>query len=375
MRQKTGYIFICFFICLGSFAFGQVKVSEFIQASRLSEPGDDKLVFIDFWATWCKPCIHVSKYVETLQEQFSGDFYAVSLTKESRDVVTRFLPKHPSRLAVAIDMEGETFLKHGITTLPYGVLYNTKGDVVWKGHPADLTENRLRSLIRRNRNKGRKGFSNIVRVVETGGGEYASLETYRPERPVEVFINRSKTSENLLYENGKYTHFAGKLDDLVALLGRVSAVQVDVRENDNRFVEVYALNDIWRNGPERILGEVYTATGLNAHTLNKEGEVYRLTVKDPSRLWDAEQLDWGRDSPKFLVDDMQIQADNVTFPELLARLGSLLGAPVVSSYKDNTPRDWKLQHRFFDLMKNQLYDTYGIEITKDTAVYTMVILR
>lgn len=372
MKKKIVFLPLCFFLCLSGYTYGQVKVSEFVQASRLSEPGDDKLVFIDFWATWCKPCIHVSKYVETLQEQFSDDFYAVSLTKESRDVVDRFLPKHPSRLAIALDLEGETFLRHAITTLPYGVLYNTRGDKIWQGHPADLTENKLRSLIRRNRNKGRKGFENIVQLAAQTEG--ISLAEYRPEKPVEVFV-KNGTGEKLLYKKGAYTRFAGKLEELVILLGNVSTIQVDIPENKNSFVEVYALNDIWKNNQERVLKEVYAATGVSEHVLNKEGEVYRLTVKAPSKLWDDKQLDWGRDSPKFLVDDMQIQADNVSFGEFLARLGDLLEAPVVSTYRDDTPRDWKLQYRFYELMKNQLYDTYEIEIVKETAVFPMIILQ
>ncbi|MBC9795184.1 TlpA family protein disulfide reductase [Sinomicrobium weinanense] len=373
MKKKTLYFLSYFFLCLGTYAYGQVKVSEFVQASRLSEPGDDKLVFVDFWATWCKPCIHVSKYVETLQKQFPDDFYAVSLTKESRDVVHRFLPKHPSGLAIAIDQDGETFLRHGITTLPYGVLYNTKGEKVWQGHPADLTEKKLRGLIRRNQGKKRKGFNNIVHLTGEGQTERVSLVEYRPVKPIEVKL--TGTGEKLLYEKGEYTRFAGKLEELVTLLGNVSAIQVDIPEEKNSFVELYALTDIWKNHPQQVLKEVYAKSGVSEHVINKEGEVYRLTVKDPSKLWDDKQLDWGRDSPKFLVDDMQIQADNVSFGEFLTRLGSLLEAPVVSTYHDDTPRDWKLQYRFYELMESQLYDTYGIEIVRDTAVFPITVLR
>ncbi|MGS2739798.1 TlpA family protein disulfide reductase [Sinomicrobium sp. M5D2P17] len=375
MKKKTKYIFLYLFLCLAGHMYGQVKVSEFIQASRLAEPEDGKLIFVDFWATWCKPCIHVSKYVETLQEQFPNDFYAVSLTKESKDVVMRFMPKHPSRLAIALDKDGETFLKHGITALPYGVLYDGRGEIVWKGHPADLTENRLRSFIKRNRHRGGKRFSEIVDVSAEMDQEGTPSVMYRPEQPVEVFISGGKSGQNLMYEKGEYTYFGGKTDELVALLKKVSAIQVEVREDKNNFTEVYALTGIWKNDPEQILKYVYDKSGISEHVLNKEGEVYRLEVNDPSGLWNADQLDWGRDSPRFLVDDMQIQADNVTFGDFLTELGSALGIPVVSSYEDHVPRDWKLQYRFFDLMKDQLKDTYGIDVIKDIAVYKVIILR
>src|SRR5690606_22544278 len=137
------------------------------------------------------------------------------------------MPKHPSRLASALDKDGETFLKHGITALPYGVLYDGRGEIVWKGHPADLTENRLRSFIKRNRHRGGKRFSDIVDVAWETDRVERSLLMLPPDQPIEVFNTREKSGQSQVYEKGEYPYFGGKTKELGALLTKVSAIQVE----------------------------------------------------------------------------------------------------------------------------------------------------
>ena len=38
-----------------------------------------KYVLIDFWGTWCGPCIPAKKYLGSLQKQFPRDFYVISM--------------------------------------------------------------------------------------------------------------------------------------------------------------------------------------------------------------------------------------------------------------------------------------------------------
>jgi len=110
--NKTTLYLLCFFSSM--FIFGQIKISEYIQPSSIATQTNNKLYFVYFWATWDGPCIHASKYIESLQKQYPENFYVLSLSQESPEVVKRFVLKHKNGLATAIDYEGETFPKYKV---------------------------------------------------------------------------------------------------------------------------------------------------------------------------------------------------------------------------------------------------------------------
>ncbi|KAH7886329.1 thioredoxin-like protein [Phlebopus sp. FC_14] len=57
----------------------------------------DKVVFIDFWATWCGPCRLISPVFETLAKNFSevAEFYKVDVDEQldiSQEVGIKAMP-------------------------------------------------------------------------------------------------------------------------------------------------------------------------------------------------------------------------------------------------------------------------------------------
>ncbi len=53
----------------------------------------EKPVLVDFWATWCKPCVMVAPIVDELAEEFEGrvDFVKIDIDRN---------PKTPARYSV-----------------------------------------------------------------------------------------------------------------------------------------------------------------------------------------------------------------------------------------------------------------------------------
>lgn len=101
---KSPLVLGIFFI--SSQSFSQVKISELLQKSDYhSETSKQKLFMIEFWATWCGPCITVSDYLDVLQEQYIKDLYILSISEETPETVKKFLSKRPTRFATAIDYE------------------------------------------------------------------------------------------------------------------------------------------------------------------------------------------------------------------------------------------------------------------------------
>ena len=85
------------------------------------------------------------------------------------------------------------------------------------------------------------------------------------------------------------------------------------------------------------------------------------------QFWAENQIDWGTDSPQFLVDDIQFSADNSTLDDFVFKLSTLTATPVVanSDLEDEFQQfDWQLHYKFYDLMVDDLLYNYGIAVEK-----------
>ncbi len=369
--MKTTPLQICLlFLLCPFFFFGQIKISEDLQASTIAKQTNNKLYFVDFWATWCGPCIHVSKYLTTLQKRFPNDFYIVSLTQESPQVVKIFLKKHQTELAVAIDFEGNTFKKNVVKSLPYGILYNANGRKLWEGHPAELKENHISKFLKQNRKRIslRKMFKVINYKKEELKQQYAPTDDFEYSKIQDVVEGEFQ----VIYKDS-FIELKGTLQDILAYSHKVYKNQIKVSSEINKtYHMVFKYDtDAFRNMNSSILDALKMQQ--NNEVIRGEAIVFNI---DKPTLWDTKQIDWGTNNERFLIGDSEIQADNVPVSEVVYNMSKLLDTPIIINGKniDNQLHDWQLHYKYFDLMASSFRDTYGIDIEKKTTKYPQYII-
>ena len=69
MKQKT--IFFLFFFCIGKMFSQSVTELKLDDLDARLAKGEDTTFVINFWATWCRPCIAELPYFEAINEQFA----------------------------------------------------------------------------------------------------------------------------------------------------------------------------------------------------------------------------------------------------------------------------------------------------------------
>ncbi len=94
-----------------------------------------KVVVLDFWATWCKPCVMALPLVTKVTDELENQgvvFYAVN-QMESEAQVKSFLKDIGMDFAVALDKEGAAGQAFGVTGIPHSVVIDKNG-VIRKVH-------------------------------------------------------------------------------------------------------------------------------------------------------------------------------------------------------------------------------------------------
>ena len=99
-----------------------------------------KVVFLNFWATWCESCRDEMPSMERLYQEFKDkglEIVAVNV-KENRKDALAFARKFKLTYPVMLDTEGEVGLLYGAFGLPTTYLIDRKGVVLARMYgPAD----------------------------------------------------------------------------------------------------------------------------------------------------------------------------------------------------------------------------------------------
>lgn len=107
---------------------------------------EGKFLLIDFWATWCGPCLRAMPHLNELHAEFKDQLTIVGLSNESRAKVEAM--KSPVMdYYSAIDTQGRMAGFFQIRSIPHIVLLNPQGVVLWKGHPARLSKDQIQKFL------------------------------------------------------------------------------------------------------------------------------------------------------------------------------------------------------------------------------------
>ena len=91
-----------------------------------------KLVYLDFWASWCGPCKQSFPWMNELQAKFGGrglQVLAVNVDVHPEDA-QRFLADTPAHFSLAFDPQGQTPRLYAIKGMPTSVLIGPDGKVL-----------------------------------------------------------------------------------------------------------------------------------------------------------------------------------------------------------------------------------------------------
>jgi thiol-disulfide isomerase/thioredoxin len=94
-----------------------------------------KVVLVNFWATWCPPCIEEMPSMERLNEVVAGDDFvmlAINTEENGPSIVPAFLKKTPYTFPILYDNKGVVQKRYGVFKFPESFIVNKDGTVAEK---------------------------------------------------------------------------------------------------------------------------------------------------------------------------------------------------------------------------------------------------
>ncbi len=115
---------------------GKGETAPNFTLARLDGTGDfsledyrGKVVVVDFWATWCGPCVASLPTVSSVTKEYADKgvvFVAVNLQEDPEHVKDFMVKKHWD-FQVALDADGQVANEYGVSAIPHSVIIDKNG--------------------------------------------------------------------------------------------------------------------------------------------------------------------------------------------------------------------------------------------------------
>ncbi len=126
-----------------------LKVTKWIQGEEVKDFAAGKVYVVEFWATWCGPCISAMPHLVELQEEFKKDLVVIGMTSKdergnNKESVEKFVDKNKAkftyRFAYSDDRDTDNAYMEAAKQdgIPCSFVVDRAGKIAYIGHPMEL---------------------------------------------------------------------------------------------------------------------------------------------------------------------------------------------------------------------------------------------
>jgi len=129
-------------------------VEKWVKGEPVEKLEKGKVYVMEFWATWCGPCIAAFPHVTELQKKYAEKgvtIIGVNVWERDRPGVEPFVKKQGERMGYTVAMEqpdgdkpsegkmAQTWMKAaGRNGIPCSFIIDREGKIAWIGHPMTM---------------------------------------------------------------------------------------------------------------------------------------------------------------------------------------------------------------------------------------------
>ncbi len=138
-----------------------------------------KVVLLEFWATWCGPCLEAQPHLQALQQRQADKLQVITVTDESQQRIEKFLAKRPSKLWVALDSSNALSSSFPHQLIPHTILIGPDGRLMAQTNPEAMTDAVIDSLWRGQAVHLTEKVDNLMDLPEILNAYFPATETVK----------------------------------------------------------------------------------------------------------------------------------------------------------------------------------------------------
>lgn len=345
---------------------------------------EDKYLVVDFWATWCVPCIKGFDDFDALasSNEFKDRANFILLAEEPEAKLNRRLNGRTfNSVKLAIDSlitndkgkkVGKTFTKYDVPYLPYSIVFNPNGEKLWSGSTKKLNTEFLKEIID---GKDEKEVQNTLAIANENTNKII-LDTIESDH---YTIITARTYNDAPYgsiakDQSSYNLQSVSLTQLIKdLTGKTDYAIVSNTNLDTIYYKVnYKGNIEALEAPfQTLANKLFEHHNIKTEKFTKPTEVYELKVKNETLLQEAETLQKEDGHGGFDTDNGRIILINDPITVLVKLMNETVPAPIILGDGFDTTIDYDFDIQLsntndMEELMNILENRYGLTLEKKT---------
>lgn len=360
-----------------------LKNYQLTQLSSTKVDNTKELLIIDFWATWCAPCIAAFPKLNDIQEKYKNTIQIIAVNNEDETKTKSFLKNKNFSFAFYLDHKKELFQKFDIQSLPVTIILDKKGTFIWSGN-----SDNLEGIIRSYKNNHKIDQDLIAETSPFATKYYAESPTKTKEPKFEYYITNSAPNDQYFARSQKnhnapinIKYEAVPVIDVIHDLKDITYTRISNKRKELDTITMNLLarskykNITYANFSKRIISDLEAIYAIKISDQKEVREAFLLHIDNAKQLELHKEDSKGGGMAK--IKDGKLIIKRLT----LRQLASYLESKTMQPFKTNTNDTSKYNFEFdakviknHELLKGSL-GAYGIRVSTSKEEINFLLIQ
>jgi len=341
----------------------ELSIEKFLQAPKANinwKNLNGNVVVLEFWATWCAPCVASIPHINELVDEFRNEpVKFISVTDDNEEILNRFLKKKKIKYWIGIDSDRSLFKALNVIGIPKTFIIDKSGIIAAAMHPNQLSAEVIKSILNEKKNLS-SNKTNSLKVIKSSSNKKNEI----PEYEFKIIKTDKQKFPSYAYNSsiGKFNSDAIPLHEVLSLLYDYPTYLIFGPDSilDNWYKIDFIIPRYRAKQFSSLLKKyISDAFDIKVTTDSLYTNVYYLNFSGKKHL-----LIKSKDTEKFHLSSVPgiILGRKVKMDELISTLQSVLNKPIIDETNLDSRYDWHIEYDKGNLesLKKELQDNYGL---------------